>query len=111
MRCKARMILLATVAFGVWAGAAEKVLAQEAPTRVILIIGDGAGAGYWTAAGFAADDLAVAHLPVGGLVDTRNADDKVTDSAASGTAYSTGVRTYNGAIAVGPDGEPVATIV
>jgi alkaline phosphatase len=68
---------------------------------VILLIADGAGTSYWTAANFAAGPLAVASMPVVGLVDTRSADSRVTDSAASATAYATGVRTYNGAIGVG----------
>jgi alkaline phosphatase len=78
---------------------------------VILIIGDGVGASYWTAAVFAADQLAVEELPVGGLVDTRASDNKITDSAAAATAYSSGVRTYNGAIGVDPDSNSVATVL
>lgn len=85
--------------------------AQEPPTRVILFIGDGAGASYWTAAAFAVDRLAVGDLPVGGLVDTRASDNKITDSAAAATAYSCGVRTFNGAIGVDPDGNAVATVL
>jgi alkaline phosphatase len=35
----------------------------------------------------------------------------VTDSAASGTGWSTGHKTYNGAISVLPDGRPIPTIL
>jgi alkaline phosphatase len=34
----------------------------------------------------------------------------VTDSAASGTGWSTGHKTYNGAISVLPGGKPIPTI-
>ena len=79
---------------------------QRAPNQagsVILLIGDGMGAAYWTAAKFAADSLAVQRMPVVGLVDTRSTDSRVTDSAAGATVYASGVRTYNGAIGVGPE--------
>jgi alkaline phosphatase len=86
-------------------------VAQQAPRRVILFIGDGTGVGAWTAARVSADALAVARLPVAGLVDTREASGKITDSAASATALATGVQTFNGAISVGPDSQPVTTVL
>lgn len=84
---------------------------RPAPTRMILFIGDGVGASYWTAALFAADHLAVEEFPVLGLVDTRASDRKVTDSAASATAFASGIHTYNGAIGVAPDSTPVETVL
>ena len=86
-------------------------MATERPERVIVLIGDGVGASYWTAARFAAGTLQTERLPVGGLVDTRASDAWITDSAAGATAYSAGIRTYNGAIAVGPDSVPVTTVL
>ncbi len=83
---------------------------RRTPTRVILFIGDGVGVAYWTAALFAADALSVQQLPVVGLVDTRSTS-YITDSAAGATAYATGVRTYNGAIGVGPDSLPRKTVL
>lgn len=85
--------------------------ADPAPTRVILFIGDGVGASYWTAARFASDALAVEAFDVMGLVDTRSSSSRVTDSAAGATVYATGVRTYNGAIGVGPDSLPRRTVL
>ncbi len=85
--------------------------AQGTPPRVILFIADGAGISYWTAALFAAESLAVQAMPVVGLVDTRASDSKVTDSAASATAYAAGIRTYNGAIGVAPDSSAVETVL
>jgi alkaline phosphatase len=78
---------------------------------VILFIGDGAGTGHWTGAAFAADDLAVRRFPIMGMVETRSSDSKVTDSAAAATAYSAGIRTYNGAIGVDPDTNSVPTVL
>lgn len=81
------------------------------PARVILLIGDGVGAAYWTAARFASQPLAIERLTTMGLVDTRSTSSWITDSAAGGTAYSAGVRTYNGAIGVGPDSVPVPNVL
>jgi len=85
--------------------------AQARPDRVILFIGDGVGASHWTAARFASADMAINRFRVMGIVDTRSSDADITDSAAAGTAYSAGVRTYNGAIGVGPDSTAVATVL
>ncbi len=71
--------------------------------NIIIMIADGAGTAYWTAARLASDRLAVDSMPVGGLVDTRSTESRVTDSAASATAYATGERSYNGSISVGPE--------
>lgn len=46
-----------------------------------------------------------------GLAKTYSANNRVTDSAASGTALATGVKTNNGAIGVGVDKEPLQTIL
>lgn len=81
------------------------------PLRVVLFIGDGAGVGSWTAARVGAESLAVEQFRVVGLVDTRNSSRKVTDSAAGATVYATGVRTFNGAIGVGPDSLPRRTVL
>jgi alkaline phosphatase len=85
--------------------------APEAPTRIILFIGDGVGAAYWTAARFAADALAIDAFPVTGLVDVQPAFGRITDSAASATSYAAGVKTFNGAIGVGADSVPVTTVL
>lgn len=82
-----------------------------AQRRVILFIGDGVGVSYWTAARFAADNLAIAQFKTMGLVDTRASNSPITDSAAGATAYSSGLRTFNGAVGVGPDSQPVETVL
>lgn len=89
------------------------VLAIAAPAgaqrRVILFIGDGVGVSYWTAARFAADNLAISRFKVMGLVDTRASNTLITDSAAGATAFASGIRTFNGAVGVGPDSQPAET--
>ena len=70
--------------------------------NVIILIADGAGVGLWTAASYARDDLAVNEFPVVGLVATRSASHKVTDSGAGATVYATGERVTNRTISVGP---------
>ncbi|HLU07889.1 MAG TPA: alkaline phosphatase [Woeseiaceae bacterium] len=70
--------------------------------NIILMIADGVGAGAWTAAEFANNDLAVKRMPVVGLIDTRSAVHKVSDSAAGATVYATGQRVVNRTLSVGP---------
>ena len=82
-----------------------------AQQRVILFIGDGVGVSYWTAARFASESLAVSQFKIMGLVDTRSANSPITESAAGATAYAIGVRTFNGAIGVGPDSQPRETVL
>ena len=52
-------------------------------------------------------------LRYAGLVETEPADgeEPVTDSAAAGTAFATGVRTFNGAVGVDADARPVTTLL
>lgn len=83
----------------------------EGPFSVILFIGDGAGLTYWSAAKLSASSLGIEALPVVGLVDVEASNSRITDSAAGATAYAAGVRTYNGAIGVGPDSTPVRTVL
>lgn len=93
------------------AGNSVHTEAARTPRRVILFIGDGVGVSYWTAARFASERLNVEQFRVVGLVDTRSASHRVTDSAAGATVYATGMRTFNGAIGVGPDSLPVQTVL
>lgn len=112
MRARRTLVALLPALLLACASAGQKTPgSQEQPSRVIVLIGDGVGASYWTAARFASQPLAVERLSVGGLVDTRSSDSWITDSAAGATAFSAGVRTYNGAIGVGPDSLPVTTVL
>lgn len=83
---------------------------------VIFVNGDGMAAAHREAArldqvGFEGE-LAMDSLGVTGLqtTDPRDPEDTVTDSAAAASAWATGVKTYNGAISVDVDGNPLPTI-
>ncbi len=91
--------------------------------NVILFIGDGMGDSEITAARNysvgAAGRLELDRFPLTGAyttyavkAGTTNVPDYVTDSAASGTAWSTGSKTYNNAISVDPvTKKPLRTIL
>jgi alkaline phosphatase len=90
--------------------------------NVIMFLGDGMGDSEITLARNytlgAAGRLAMDTLPLTGEYTTYAVDQAdptkpnyVTDSAASGTGWSTGHKTYNNAISVTPDGKDVATIL
>ena len=75
----------------------------------ILMIGDGMGKNHLRCA---AQDkpLYITSLPVKGWVQTRSADNEVTDSAASATAYACGIKTNNRFLGKRPDGSDCRTI-
>ncbi len=90
----------------------------EGPESIIFIIADGTGIGQYTLSYYANGEFAPARFDHIGLVATHPNDGecttsckRVTDSAASGTALSAGQKTYNGAIAVDIDKNPVKTML
>jgi alkaline phosphatase len=109
-----RFIVLAAVLLSLFTSAA----AQAPPKNVIVLYADGAAATQWEFgryssralrnADFAVTDT-VFHQGTLGFLTTHPHEAFVTDSAAAASAMSTGVKTTNGAIAVGPDGTPVRT--
>ena len=81
----------------------------ETPKNVILLIGDGMGPNDITlCAQYGTENfdfgLVLDRLAHHGLCTTRSASHKVTDSAASGTALATGVKTTNGYVGMLRDG-------
>lgn len=80
--------------------------------NIIFLIGDGMGVAQ-VFAGVTANHgaLNITQMPFTGFSQTQSADDYVTDSAAGGTALSSGQRTYNGALAVDTDTLPIPTIL
>ncbi|MBD3221609.1 alkaline phosphatase [bacterium] len=104
--------------------------AAEAPRNLILMIADGAGYDHFRAASYHATgradaqavwrfpvQAALSTFPAGGHYDPELAwsseawlGHRVTDSAASITALTTGVKTHNKRLCVGPDGERLTTI-
>ena len=77
------------------------------PRNIIMIIGDGMGQGAQRLASLHAHGepgrLVMEQLPAAGLALTHSANNSVTDSAASGTALSSGYKTNNGMVGVAPD--------
>lgn len=75
---------------------------SEKPKNHIMYIVDGMGPAHLTGArlfkGGPDARLAMESMPFTGVVRTASTNDFVTDSAASATAYASGVRTYNRSI-------------
>lgn len=89
------------------------VVEDKKPKNIILMVGDGMGvtqitAGLYTNGG---KPLNLEKFKVIGLHKSYAYDDLVTDSAAGATAFSCGVKTYNGAVGVDKDTLPVETIL
>ena len=83
----------------------------ERPRNLILFIADGFGPASATMGRAAKGAPLAFDSLLTGAVETSATDSRVTDSAASATAYACGVKTYNGAIGVTPDGAPCVTIL
>jgi alkaline phosphatase len=104
--------------FGASASAPEAAPKAKAPVakNVIFINGDGMGAATREAARLNLvgldGQLAMDKLTASGQLTTSPHDPKavITDSAAAATAWATGEKTYNGAISVDVDGNPLATL-
>ena len=92
--------------------------AQATPKNIIILYGDGAAGTQWELGrytsralrkkSFAITDVVFKEGSLG-LLATYSADSFVTDSAAAGTALSTGYKTNNGMVGMTPSGDPVRT--
>jgi len=86
--------------------------APNQPKNIILLIGDGMGLSQITAGLYANDNkLHLERFRVTGLMKTHSSSHRITDSAAGATAFSCGVKTYNGAIGMTKDRKPCKTIL
>lgn len=85
---------------------------QKVAKNVIFLIGDGMGLTQ-VSAGMAVNGnrLQLERCSHTGLIKTSAANKYITDSAASGTAMSSGKKTDNGMIAMLPNGEHTETIL
>ena len=92
---------------------------QEPPTPkyVFYMIGDGMGfnevfgaQNYNQVTGDGPKYINFTQFPVRTVITTFSASSLVTDSAAAGTALSSGIKTYNGAIGVDENHNPVNSI-
>ena len=88
------------------------------PRSIIFIIADGTGIGQYSLSYYANGSFAPARFDHVGLVATHpnhgeceSTCKRVTDSAASGTALSAGIKTYNGAIGVDRDTLAIKTML
>ncbi|MCX2679449.1 alkaline phosphatase [Galbibacter sp. EGI 63066] len=83
----------------------------ETVKNVILMIGDGNGLTQLSAATLANNGaLTITQLKSIGLLKTQSSDDFTTDSAAGGTAYATGEKTYNRSIGMDSLRQPITNI-
>ncbi len=105
------------LSFTVCLSVALGAMAQQAPKYIFFFIGDGMGMGHVMTAQtynrtvLGNDELLpMMQFPVSSLAMTYSANRKVTDSAAAGTALSTGYKTNNGMLGVTPDETPVYSI-
>jgi alkaline phosphatase len=81
------------------------------PVNFILMIGDGMGLEQARMAGdFANRPLVMTSLPVQGASKTASADNKITDSAAAGTALACGKKVNNRVLGQLPDGTKLVSI-
>tara|TARA_B100001057_G_scaffold426403_1_gene450456 strand:- start:304 stop:1611 length:1308 start_codon:yes stop_codon:yes gene_type:complete len=80
---------------------------ERKASNIILLIGDGMSisqiSSYRLLKGGPNERISVDKFPVSGIVLTHSENAIVTDSASSGTAYSTGVKTNNGALGLDKD--------
>lgn len=94
-------------------------VALAAPKNIIYMIGDGMGPSYLSAYRYYSDDKTTTEVENTifdqlwlGMATTYPDDDTyVTDSAAGATALATGVKSYNGAIAVNRQHVPIGTMM
>jgi alkaline phosphatase len=88
---------------------------EEVPPKaknVILLIGDGTGLSQISSAFYykktSPNYARFKHI---GLISTSSSREDITDSSAGATAFSSGVKTYNGAVGVADDSTEVKTLV
>ncbi|MDE6510884.1 MAG: alkaline phosphatase [Muribaculaceae bacterium] len=100
-----------------FAAAATMTMAADDAKYVFYFIGDGMGLGHVNATEAYNRDvlrsespILMMTFPVASQARTYSASSPITDSAAAGTALSTGVKTKNSMIAMNPDTVPVPSI-
>lgn len=84
----------------------------EYPKNIIFMIGDGMGLAQVTAAIYSSKKkLALEEFSIIGFHKSHAYDNLKTDSAAGATAFACGVKTFNGAVGMGPDTVACKTIL
>jgi alkaline phosphatase len=80
--------------------------------NIILLIGDGMGLAQITGGMYLnKNKTALEKFPVVGLHKSHSSNNLITDSAAGATAFSCGVKTFNGAVGVDAAGKSKETIL
>lgn len=80
--------------------------------NIIFMIGDGMGlSSAYAGMSVSERPFNLLQFPYIGLQTSFSADNYITDSAAAGTALSSGTKTKNGAIGVDPQGNPTKSIL
>ena len=117
-RAKAAFVVIAVLVLA--ACAQMQPQRAAAPKNIIILYGDGAAATQWELGRYTSRELrnrdfaltdVILKQGTLGLATTYSADSPVTDSAAAGSALSTGYKTNNDMIGVTPDGKPVRTLM
>ena len=108
------------IALGALAGAHVPIDSAEAKSdmvnngkakNVIFMVPDGYSAAYATNYRWYKGEESIMDSMLVGMHRTYSANSEVTDSAAAGTAFATGVKTNNGMISTSPDGKELKTIL
>ena len=112
------LLLLCVCAWAGCAGVPADGTQTAYPKNIIILFADGVASTQWEFGryssgvlrqqSFAATDVVFKHGTLG-LATTHPHGLFVTDSAAAGSAMSTGFKVENGAVSVTPDGKPVRT--
>lgn len=109
---KRKFLTLCTILF-----ASLAAIAENAPKYIFYFIGDGMGHGQVMAADTyrrliekSNEPLLMTTFPVASVCTTYSASTPVTDSAAAGTALSTGTKTTNNMLGVDPQGKPLRSV-
>lgn len=107
------LLILTVVLFSCSETTQEAKLPKKQALNVIFLIGDGMGLSQLSASYyFGEQEPNFSKFKNIGLINTSCTNTKITDSAASATAFATGSRTYKGAIGVSPiDTLPIKNII
>ncbi len=103
-------MMMVMVGYAQTSGKTTPAQVSPKPKNIILLIGDGFGVSHLSSR-VLMEKSVWKRFPRVAFVTTYSENSLVTDSAAGGTALSTGYKTRNGSIAVSPTGEPLPTLM
>ncbi|MCD8072671.1 MAG: alkaline phosphatase, partial [Alistipes sp.] len=111
--CSLAGIILFSFLFLTRCGCGENQVAEPQVMKVIYMIGDGMGLAQVTAYMLENDyrPINMDRAQAVGLVKTYSANNRVTDSAAAGTALAAGSKTNNSMLGINPEGNQLISIM